>query len=55
MPIDGVNPTLVPLPMAYEGSLLPDGERIAYVPLPRSFQAWKRYALRRHGHSRLHC
>ena len=43
MAIDGVNPTLVPLPMAYEGSYSPDGERIAYVPLPRSFQAWKRY------------
>ncbi|MFY9621512.1 MAG: PDZ domain-containing protein [Pyrinomonadaceae bacterium] len=43
MAIDGVNPTLVPLPMAYEGSYSPDGARIAYVPLPRSFQAWKRY------------
>src|SRR5688500_15974741 len=33
MPIDGVHPKLVPLPMAYEGSYSPDGARVAYVPL----------------------
>src|SRR5262245_2475789 len=43
MAIDGVNPTLVPLPMAYEGSYSPDASHLAYVPLPRSFNAWKRY------------
>ena len=43
MNIDGVHPTPVPLPMAYEGSFSPDGARLAYVPLPRAFQAWKRY------------
>lgn len=43
MAIDGVHPTAVPLPMAYEGSYSPDGARMAYVPLPRSFNAWKRY------------
>jgi tricorn protease len=43
MPVDGVNPTLVPLPMAFEGSYSADGARLAYVPLPRSFNAWKRY------------
>lgn len=43
MAIDGVHPRSVPLPMAYEGSYSPDGARIAYVPLPRSFNAWKRY------------
>jgi tricorn protease len=43
MAIDGVNPTVVPLPMAYEGTYSPDGARLAYVPLPRSFNAWKRY------------
>ncbi|HEX5736029.1 MAG TPA: PDZ domain-containing protein [Blastocatellia bacterium] len=43
MPIDGVNPTMVPLPMAYEGSYSADQTRLAYVPLPRAFQAWKRY------------
>ena len=32
MAVDGVNPTLVPLPMAYEGSYSPDGARLAYVP-----------------------
>ncbi|HSD46311.1 MAG TPA: hypothetical protein VLB87_06790, partial [Pyrinomonadaceae bacterium] len=41
--VDGVYPTAVPLPMAYEGSYSPDGARLAYVPLPRSFNAWKRY------------
>ena len=43
IPVDGVAPTLVPLPMAYEGAYSPDGARLAYVPLPRAFQAWKRY------------
>lgn len=43
MPVDGVNPTDVPLPMAFDGSYSPDGTRIAYEPLPRAFQAWKRY------------
>jgi len=41
--VNGVYPAPVPLPMAYEGSYSPDGSRLAYVPLPRSFQAWKRY------------
>lgn len=43
MAVDGVHPAPVPLPMAYEGSYSPDGGRLAYVPLPRSFNAWKRY------------
>jgi len=43
IPVDGVHPTQVPLPMAYEGSYSPDGARLAYVPLPRGFQAWKHY------------
>ena len=43
MPVDGGFPTEVPLPMGYEGSFSPDSSRIAYVPLPRGFQAWKRY------------
>jgi tricorn protease len=43
MPVDGVHPTQVPLPMAYEGSYSPDGSQLAYVPLPRGFQAWKHY------------
>jgi len=43
IPINGVSPDLVPLPMAYEGSFSADGSRLAYVPLPRAFQSWKRY------------
>lgn len=43
MPVDGVFPTVVPLPMAYEGSYSANGSQLAYVPLPRAFQAWKRY------------
>ncbi len=43
MPIDGVFPTAVPLPMAYEGSYSADGTHLAYVPLPRAFNAWKHY------------
>jgi tricorn protease len=43
MPVDGVLPVAVPLPMAYAGSYSADGARLAYEPLPRAFQAWKRY------------
>jgi tricorn protease len=43
IPADGVWPTEVPLPMAEEGSYSPDGSRLAYMPLGRSFTAWKRY------------
>ena len=43
MPIDGVFPTPLPLPMGYEGAYSPDASRLAYVPLPRGFNAWKRY------------
>jgi tricorn protease len=43
MPVDGVFPQLVPLPMAYEGAYSADARQLAYVPLPRSFEAWKRY------------
>ena len=41
--IDGVFPTEIPLPMAYEGSYSADGTKMAYVPLPHAFDAWKRY------------
>ncbi|MHB1422657.1 MAG: S41 family peptidase [Gemmataceae bacterium] len=33
VPVGGGQPTELPLPMAEEGSLSPDGKRIAYVPL----------------------
>lgn len=41
--LDGALPSEVPLPMGYEGSYSPDGKKLAYVPLPRGFNAWKRY------------
>jgi tricorn protease len=43
MPLNGVFPAELPLPMGYEGSYSPDGTKLAYVPLPRGFNAWKRY------------
>ncbi len=36
-------PDQLPLPMAEEGAWSPDGKRLAYVPLPHAFDAWKRY------------
>ena len=33
----------LPLPMGYEAAYSPDGAQLAYVPLPRAFNAWKRY------------
>jgi tricorn protease len=41
--LDGGLEEKLPLPMGHEGSLSPDGQRIAYVPLPRAFGVWKRY------------
>jgi tricorn protease len=44
IPVDGAGlPSEVPLPMAEEAAYSPDGARIAYVPLARAFDAWKRY------------
>ena len=43
IPLDGVFPAAVPLPMAYEGSYSADASRLAYEPLARAFNAWKRY------------
>ena len=43
MPLDGVVASEVPLPMAYEGAYSADGKRLAYTPIPRAFNAWKRY------------
>src|SRR5262245_5405012 len=37
MPVDGVFPTEVQLPMAWEGAYSPDGARLAYGPLQRWF------------------
>jgi tricorn protease len=41
--LDGGLEEKLPLPMGYEAAFSPDGERLAYVPLPRAFTAWKRY------------
>ncbi|HZS47915.1 MAG TPA: PDZ domain-containing protein [Blastocatellia bacterium] len=43
MSVNGVFPTVLPLPSAYEGSYSADGTHLAYVPIARAFQAWKRY------------
>jgi tricorn protease len=43
LPVDGVFPEELPLPMAEEGTFSPDGAQIAYVPLARAFNTWKRY------------
>lgn len=44
MPVDGIGlPAELPLPMAEEGSFSSDGARIAYLPLARAFESWKRY------------
>ncbi|MFB0565980.1 MAG: PDZ domain-containing protein [Candidatus Aminicenantaceae bacterium] len=41
--IKGGFPESLPLPMAYLGSYSPDGNHIAYTPLPNAFRTWKRY------------
>jgi tricorn protease len=41
--VNGVFPEPLPLPMGNEGAFSPDGSRVAYVPLPRAFNIWKRY------------
>lgn len=43
IPVDGVFPTALPLPMGYEGAYSPDGTRLAYEPLLRAFAQWKKY------------
>src|SRR5712692_4710188 len=44
LPVEGGGlPTELPLPAAEEGSSSADGSHLAYLPLARAFQAWKRY------------
>ena len=43
VPLDGGLPTALPLPIAEDASLSPDGNHIAYVPHPKWQEAWKRY------------
>ncbi|HKS05365.1 MAG TPA: PDZ domain-containing protein [Gemmatimonadaceae bacterium] len=41
--IDGGAETQLPIPTAAQATYSPDGARIAYNPLPRAFDQWKRY------------
>jgi tricorn protease len=41
--LDGAYPEVLPLPMGTEAAVSPDGARVAYVPIPRAFDIWKRY------------
>jgi tricorn protease len=43
VPVEGGFPSMVPLPMAEEGSFSTDGSQIAYVPTIQWQNAWKRY------------
>jgi len=43
IPVDGVFPTALPLPMGYEGAYSPNGTQLAYEPLLRAFTQWKKY------------
>lgn len=43
VPVTGGYPTPLPLPMAARGAYSPDGNRIAYTPIPEAFATWKRY------------
>lgn len=43
VPVDGGPAERAPLPTGYEAAYSPDGKQLAYVPLRRAFQAWKRY------------
>lgn len=43
MPVDGVFPSMLPLPEAHNGSLSPDGLRIAYTPYDYFSADWRYY------------
>lgn len=43
VPMEGGVDTQLPIPNAAQGTFSPDGRRIAYNPLPRPFNQWKRY------------
>jgi len=43
VPVEGGVETQLPIPNASQATYAPDGRRIAYNPLPRAFQQWKRY------------
>ncbi|HUN26785.1 MAG TPA: PDZ domain-containing protein [Steroidobacteraceae bacterium] len=41
--VSGGMPEKLPFPLAYEGSFSPDGEQIAYRPVPFPFGTWSHY------------
>jgi tricorn protease len=41
--VDGVMPEQIDLPTVWDGSLSPDGKRLAYMPYPNANAIWKRY------------
>jgi tricorn protease len=41
--INGGPETQLPIPVGFEAAYSPDGKRIAYVPMQRAFDVWKRY------------
>ena len=41
--VDGGVETRLPIPNAAQATFSPNGERLAYNPLPQAFQQWKRY------------
>jgi tricorn protease len=43
VPVDGGPEEKLPVPVGYEAAFAPDGKRMAYVPMGRAFDAWKRY------------
>jgi tricorn protease len=43
VPVEGGFPTAIPLPMAEDGALSPDGTRLAYMPVFQWEPDWKRY------------
>ena len=43
VPVAGGAEEALPIPSVAEATIAPDGRRIAYNPLPRAFEEWKRY------------
>ncbi|MEO5510364.1 MAG: PDZ domain-containing protein [Longimicrobiales bacterium] len=41
--VEGGGADQLPIPSAFQGTFSPSGDRIAYNPLPRAFDQWKRY------------
>jgi len=41
--LEGRFPRKIDLPMGFEAAFSPDGSQLAYVPMERAFDTWKRY------------